>query len=489
MTTSNEITRPNIEDEFKGIHLPNARLNERIAGIARRACAMPGASFPEMMECSCELEGLYRFLDNPRVQHEDILEAHVQRTVQRAAEAGEVLVLHDTTTYKFSHADKAEVGTLQTGKPGFLGHHSLVLDGRDLGRPLGTVHLETIHRPKRSKRKGRNLSGSELAKDTERESLRWHRGFSRAAQRLQGHADVIHVADREADSYALLAEQIVRERRFVVRVRHDRQAQEAGLTDDETWSKLKKLVSSHEAVLQREVPLSRRKKQSAPRGAKLNPARKGRLARLNFACTRLQLKAPLYVDSALPGRIEVNVVRVWEPAPPEGETPVEWLLVTTEPVDTVKALERVVDIYRARWRIEEFFKALKTGCKYETRQLESRHALLCTLMIFLPIAADLLWMRDLSRSEPDAPAERILSPLRLQMLRKRARRPLPEQPTVRDVVWAIAGIGGHLKRNGEPGWQTLSKGYRSLIDYERGCIDTLAALGLSWEHLQNSMDP
>jgi hypothetical protein len=65
----------------------------------------------------------------------------------------------------------------------------------------------------------------------------------------------------------------------------------------------------------------------------------------------------------------VNVVQVYEVEPPEGEEPVEWRLVTNEPMTTVGQVAAVVDHYRGRWTVEEFFKALKTGCAIETRQL------------------------------------------------------------------------------------------------------------------------
>jgi IS4 transposase len=54
------------------------------------------------------------------------------------------------------------------------------------------------------------------------------------------------------------------------------------------------------------------------------------------------------------------------------------MLYTSEPIDTAEQLLTIVDQYRSRWVIEEFFKALKTGCAFEKRQLESYRAPLCT---------------------------------------------------------------------------------------------------------------
>jgi len=60
---------------------------------------------------------------------------------------------------------------------------------------------------------------------------------------------------------------------------------------------------------------------------------------------------------------------VVEPEPPPGEAAIEWMLVTSEPVQTLEDAAAIVDHYRARWLIEEYFKALKTGCAFEKRQL------------------------------------------------------------------------------------------------------------------------
>jgi IS4 transposase len=87
--------------------------------------------------------------------------------------------------------------------------------------------------------------------------------------------------------------------------------------------------------------------------------------------------------------------------------PVAWYLVTSESVDTVEQVEAVVDAYRARWVIEELFKALKTGCNFERRQLESSQSLRIALATFLPIAVQLLALRRAARAEPDGTSKHM----------------------------------------------------------------------------------
>jgi hypothetical protein len=159
----------------------------------------------------------------------------------------------------------------------------------------------------------------------------------------------------------------------------------------------------------------------------------------------------------------MNVVRVWEPAPPPGEQPVEWVLLTSDPIGTAEQILRIVDRYRARWTIEEYFKALKTGCAYEARQLEDHQSLANALAVFAPIACTLLDLRSEARRFPEAPADLVLTKSQIEVLRTLGRMPLPEEPTQRDALLAVAALGGHIKWNGEPGWLTLSRGYTDLL--------------------------
>ena len=174
----------------------------------------------------------------------------------------------------------------------------------------------------------------------------------------------------------------------------------------------------------------------------------------------------------LPKLLNVNVIDVIEDTPPEGCEAVRWILVTREPIDTQEDVERVVDIYRCRWLIEEYFKALKTGCAFEKRQLKSRHALLNALGIFSVIAWRLLQLRALSRSEPSAPASTAISNRQISLLgkiRQQQRKPaLSNAPTMEEVTLAIAQLGGHIKNNGPPGWIVLGRGYESLLLLELG---------------------
>lgn len=465
--------------EFEGADLGHAVRTARLPKVVEALARQPSASFPKAAGSDIELEALYRALSNPHTEWQQILDPHREKTAERCG-ADEIVVIHDTTEFQFSHADPAEVGYLKTGKPGFYAHLSLAVSGDGQRRPLGVVALQTLFRTARSMRGGRKVSrpGNVTTKQADRESLRWEHGVA-DSRALLTKARPIHVADREADSYSLLAQMQMDDGRFVVRIRHDRRARL--VTDGEEseldWSGLKELVSATQYCLEREVPLSRRRAKTAPGARREHPERAARIAKLRFASTRLELRRPRYFDDALPKTLTVNCLRVYEVDPPEGEEAVEWLLFTTEPATTVEEVARVVDLYRTRWVVEEFFKALKSGCIYEERQLESRRALLNALAIFLPITCHMLWLRSRAQHAPTAPATEVLTLTQIQVLRAFARRKIPQNPTARDVLLAIAGLGGHLKNNGEPGWASIRHGYERLLDFELGWLAARARSG------------
>lgn len=465
-----------IAEAFANANLGDSRRNKRLEKTVRKLAKNPGASLPEAMQTEAELEGAYRLANNRGLEPQRLFDSLAVSAAERAMVAGAVLVVHDTTSCAFSQADPAEVGYLPTGKAGFLLHYAVVIDADAWRRPLGVVHVETISRKQRSKRGRKNkASGSETAQWKDRESARWERGIAAAAALLAPSRSVCHIADREGDSYALLASMTVRGNSFVIRVNHDRKT---GDPDDlaQQWLPLRERARTLQGIFEREVPLSARKKTSdAPRAHKGRPVRNARLATLSFSATSVVINRPRYLKEPIPKTLTLNVVHVIERQPPKDQPAVEWLIFTDLPVASEKQVAKVVDNYRARWVIEELNMAIKSGCAYEQREFETLHALLVILALTLPIACELLWLRSRARDSPNAPATDVITRQQLNLLRQLGSRPIPVKATVYDALWAIAGLGGHQKRNGEPGWLVLYRGMRTLLTYEVGYLAGLKA--------------
>jgi hypothetical protein len=470
-----------VASAFAALEVGDPRRARRVRRTVENLAANPRASFPEAMGSDAEIEGAYRLMSSSRVTMSDLNDAHAEVTVERARAVGRVLAIHDTTTFEFKHAEPEEVGFLNTGKAGFMAHYALIVGADDARRPLGIANVETISRespPKKASPKGylrRKRPGSQTVTDPARESLRWFRGFDNVSQRLMG-VEVIHVADREGDNYDLFARAISQGLRFVIRARVLARRVE-GPNSEGKKEALRTVIDGARGVLTRDIELSSRKAARVPKSS--HGARASRSANLTFSATRVVIERPGIQSDTLPATIELNVVRVFEPKPPVGEEPIEWVLLTSEPIATADDVARVVDIYRARWLIEECNKALKTGCRYEDRQFESLEALLTLLAMTFPIACELLWLRAACRRNPAAPAAQVLTPLQLQILSLMGSRKLPKSPTTHDALWAVAGLGGHMKTNGEPGWLVLHRGMTKLLAYEEGWLAREKAEGLS----------
>lgn len=454
-----------IAAEFSGAEIPDWRLRQRLVCLAEALDAEPSLSLPKSLPQKADLEAAYRFLGNRRVTLGAVLGPHVRATADRCAKARAVYVVSDTTECSFSGSERgSKLGRLGAGSRGFLAHVALAIAGDGTRRPLGVLGIDVVVRDDEPKQH-RNVH--QQKKDGRRESLKWGRLIEKVASELPSEVAAVHVMDSEADIYELLSELQSSERHFIIRAGQERRLLDGLLSET---------VRGAPVLLSREVKLSRRspvKRMTSRR----HPPRQGRSATLSISSMRVEIRRPKTTSAEFPPSIGANVVRVIEVAPPEGEDPVEWILFTSEPVDTAAAVAAVVDGYRARWMIEEYFKALKTGCDYERRELES----LRTLTNFLGIAAVLAWrlllLRSLHRDAPEAPATEIsdsdmLEALAAQLIHKKAPQSvrLPEHPTVAHVMNAIAFLGGHIKNNGPPGWQVLWRGYQDVLAWAGGYI-------------------
>ncbi|HEY2509319.1 MAG TPA: IS4 family transposase [Polyangiaceae bacterium] len=447
---------------MSGAEFGDARLSARLGRVVEAVMAAPDQSFPSLFDDS-GLEAAYRFFNNDRVSSEQILAPHAAATVRRMSEQDVSLVVHDTSTMSFDpDGARRGLGRIRSTGQAFFAHVSLALSGDGGRTPLGVLGLSHHVRrgaPRRRKKvKAKNLVNSERA--------RWGRQIKAVTSLGLERARVVHVMDREADDYALFAQLVGAGNRFVIRLAHDRLLE---TDEDNDVRTLAQAVGQIRASAEREVPLSRRPAAGrSPKQRSIHPAREGRMAKLAFGAARVVLRRPSTQPKTLPATLSVHVARVWEIEAPAGESPVEWLLITTEPVETEEEILRIVDWYRARWVIEEFFKVLKTGCAYESRQLETLEGLLNVLSTFLPVAWRMLRMRAQARVAPDADATTVLPAQMIAVLRAFTRIKLPLAPTARDVFLAVAALGGHLKNNGDPGWLTLRRGYEKLRTLTEG---------------------
>src|SRR5712692_3887610 len=467
--------RGSLKEEMAGADLGDARLNARRDRVIEVLEQQPDAGFPDACASDAEAEALYRFLRNRRVSLETVIEPHVRATADRCRAVGEVLVIHDTTENVFS-GEKARPGLTPLGprRHGFWLHAALAVSAEGLRAPLGVLALAPFVR-KTDPTRVAKPHWRERFKDPDKESRRWAAGVAAVRQRLGAEGRPIHLMDREGDNYELFADLIHHGDRFVVRLNYDRNL----ITESapEVPATVQAARPPH-ALCERTVSVSARQVGTRPRPlVARRPARNQRVATIRIAASAVTFKRPRDHRAPMPPSLAVHVVYAWEIDPPAGESPIEWRLVTTEPIETVEQVLRIVEWYRTRWLIEEFFKCLKTGCAYEKRQLESLETLLVALALLAPIAWQLLLMRHLAREFPDADATVALTPRQIAVLRTTpGGTNLSVTPSIRDALLAVARLGGHLRQNGEPGWLVLARGMQKLLCMETGWVAAAARM-------------
>jgi hypothetical protein len=161
------------------------------------------------------------------------------------------------------------------------------------------------------------------------------------------------------------------------------------------------------------------------------------------------------------GGVEVREVH----APAGVKEPLHWLLLTSLPCATWAQAQRVMGYYTARWWIEEYHKALKTGTGVETSQLERADRLEPLIAVLGVVAVRLLSAKLLARSRPDSfEAAMSFGPTALALLEKKLGPP-KDGWTNRNLIRAVARVGGFIgrKSDGEPGWQTIWRGWQRLM--------------------------
>jgi hypothetical protein len=433
-----------IAAELASENFHDPRLTKRLESIVSALGRDPTASLPAALS-SAELEAAYRFFSNPLVTLEAILAPHIDATRTRVADEPRVRVIHDQTDFTYRFGGKRR-GLGDRPRQGFCGHFSLVVAGDESRKPLGLAGLHTWVR-----------GNTECT-----EQSYWLKQVEATARSLACGTKAVHVMDRGADDYVLLHGLIAGDHRFVSRV-GNRFVNGRG----RVRVRLGELLSA-EHVSERQVFLNRRPRIAWEPMRKIHPPREERDTTLFFTAEPVTLVRPPLTKVSkvrlahLPETIQLNALRVWEPDPPDGEAPVEWFLLTNEPIETRHDVCAIVDHYRARWTIEEYFKALKTGCAFERRQLHDYEALQNALGTFAPLAYHVLLLRTQARVQPEAPALTVVSSTHIEVLRALGRRKLPETPSARDVLLAVAALGGHIKYAPDPGWLTIARGFEKL---------------------------
>lgn len=454
-----------ISDELNGIDLGDHRLNKRSQQVIEALNAQPEGSINGAFDNWSDTLGAYRLFDNPAVQPAAILEPHAQATRGRIAEHPVVLVLQDTTELDFTAHPPADAGCLnKANRFGFYLHSQLAVT--PAGLPLGVVGSELFDRTPESL--GRSLERRRLPIE-EKESYRWLSGYRRAAeigQQVPG-TQIVSVADCEADMHDIFQEaaQESQHADFVIRSKENRSTTER-IPPQEHDSRNAVYRKFRDDL--RDAPVRITKTIDLPQ----TPKRAARRATLEIRAQSVTLKHPKNRRELV--NVNCGVVYVQEVDGPGDGTDVEWWLLTSLPVESVKEIERVISYYRARWTIEVYFRVLKTGCRVEEIQLETCARVKACLAFYQIIAWRVLSLTHLHRECPELSCEAVFTDYQWQSVWSvTTGDPLPsEVPSLAEFIPLLASLGGYNNRAKErpPGPQTIWIGVRRAHDYARAWL-------------------
>lgn len=434
--------------------LGDKRRTKRLVQVAEQMGNNPSASLPSQIERWSDLKAAYRLFDIDEATFEAIARPHWELTKQSAT--GRCLVIGDTTEFDFGRKREiAGIGPTGNGSgQGFLMHNSLLVNA-DRQEILG-VAGQTIHYRKKKTSKKRENDSQRLKR--KRESEVWGTVIDQIGEPQSDDVEYVHVFDRGADNFEVYCHLLQNRGQWVIRASRLNRYVLAGDTDERMPLNkyLPRLQTSGRYTL----------------SLRARPGQAARDAQIEVRVGRIKIPQPRHVSpwvrSLKQPPIAMNVIEVVEVDAPQGVTPIRWILLTSLPVSSFKDAWVVIGYYELRWLVEEYHKAVKTGCATESRQLKAAGRLEAFVGLTSVIAVRLLQLKSIARTTPEVPAQRVVPRVWLAML-KLARKGLNRvhDLTVGQFYREVAKLGGFLARkgDGEPGWITIWRGWEKLNTY------------------------
>jgi hypothetical protein len=408
------------EQEFGDCELGDGRLTQRLVQIVCDQATQPQGSYAQAAAGQRhQLKGYYRFLNNERskLNLKSLLQTHRTQTIRRMKQERIALLVQDTTDLNFSTRSQCEglgqIGTNQTGAKsrGLCLHSSLALN--ENGLPLGVVQLQG-YAPESAQGKHRSRPIEE------KESYRWLQGFEEAMEiaSLLPDTRVISTADREADMFELFdfrRRQTGKKAELLIRAKNDRCLEE---TEQKLFAEL---AAAPLAKIAR-ITVPRQRKHLSKPSEPGRPGLQAREAKVEIRFKEVMLSAPNTAQTRHLQPIRIWAIYLREKNPPAGAAALEWLLLTTIEVRSKKQALKLIRLYCRRWRIEEWHRVLKSGCKILEHQNHSAQALLRAIAMDAVIAWRIMLLTLLGREFPELPCELLFDPIECAALRLLAKK-------------------------------------------------------------------
>jgi hypothetical protein len=441
------------------VRLGDQRRTERAVSMGAALAREPMASLPQQLGSHAASKAAYRFLQSAQSSYEQLIAPHLQQSQQAMRERATILLIQDLTEVDYQrHPRTTGLGPVGQGKHhGYLLQTVLAVDPQST-EVLGIAAQEPFLRQPAPA----GESSAQRRNRQDKESAVWPRLVQRIGA-APASCRYVHVGDRGADMYSFLQQCVQQDGDFLVRVQHNRRVDlRVELAQEPIPSAARRHGKKRAAGQEPPRHLCEEVRSWPAQGQQTisldgNQKRKGREARLCISWGQLRLWPP---DKEEGSPLLVWVVRSWEAEPPEGVEALEWLLLSSLPVQEEEDAWQRVQWYRLRWIVEDYHQCLKTGCALEERQLQSYEGLRTLLGFLAPLAVRLLQLRALVHQEPERAAAEVLEEPVVRVVAHLAQV-APSQLSLRAFWHRVAQVGGYLGRtgDGEPGWKTLWKGW------------------------------
>lgn len=442
---------------FGTCELGDQRRSRRLVTLAEQVAARPDGSTPDQTESWGDCKAAYRLFNCEDVSFESIIAPHCQQT-RAACQPGDVkLLINDTTEIDYGSARKVS-GLGPTGNgygAGFFLHSAMMVDALD-GRIDGLAGQTLFYRKKPvSKKKPSNSR----RRDPDRESAVWGKLVDQVGTPPIG-AKWVHVNDRGSDDFEVFCRIRAQQCSCVIRAaRLNRKIQ----TEDGRCIALQELLN--------ELPCRQTLELNVP----ATDEAAARTATLELRFTKLLMPVPSVLTPWLKENrpiepLRLYVIELLECNPPKGIKPLRWVLYTFEHVTKVAEAQTVIAWYERRPQIEDYHKALKTGCRVECRFYHTSKRLERLTGLLSIVAVRLMQLKTAAKETPERPAVELAPKQWVELVQIARKKPVNPSMTIREFMRSVAGLGGHLgrKHDGEPGWITLWRGFEKLILMARG---------------------
>lgn len=455
-----------IEMETQGADFGDERLDARFQILLEQLSDKPSLSIPAACGGQAETAAAYRFFDNEKTNAAKVLAPHRNATLERIRAERVVIAAQDTTEVDLTRKQEKVGGPLDAGSRwGLFVHPILVMTPERV--PLGVVNADMWSRDPKELEKSTQQRKKERRQKPfeEKESYRWFEGYETACQIAAAAPDtkVISVSDSEGDIYECFlagARDDVKRADWIVRANHVDRALAEGDQD------LLQLLACQAPLGKMTVYVSQRDASALDDSRNRQKPRASRMAEMTVRSVRTLLNSPQRSGLA---PVYVNAVLVREENPPAGEEPIEWLLLTSLPIETFAEACQVASYYACRWEIEVFFRVLKSGCKIEDLQFEREDRLQVCLAMYLIASWRVLYVLKLGRACPDMSCDAVFTEAEWKSVYVIVKqKPAPKSPpTLAEIIPLIASLGGYLdrKHDGPAGPKTMWIGLQRLRDF------------------------